>query len=494
MSGGFRRKSRSGSASLRRSSGGALGSSSSWARQSQSHPSNESGVVQDSSASTLPKSVLYEPELSGVSQSAANDKWEKEFDVTEDIVSNLNAVDVKNIDPGVNAEQDVGGAVDPGDGKVEVHHSTAPATTAAPITTTNSYLASPETSVADDVSQSSSIPSQNEQQKQPEEQEEQKRYQQQNEPEILLPTLTLPQSLSRIIRGIRRSLLRSAWSLWNPVPTQSERIQKIQHSVRKISRSHSHHQPSSPAVFQLPLPPPQAQQRVYNSIGDREDAELFPPEIFTQTQLQMHTLKTFSNTLNTAATSATATTNPIRNAHACFKSERESFISDLTTLWRRIEVLETESHDLRTKLEKQNSLHAKVLTKKDQQIAELKKMDADNKKQLMCRDNEVKDLARLVAFSKDENRRLQHLVTAKDIQTTNIKISHDNDVTRKLTLLNSRANSSDARGDGLASDIIELRRAKARREGSLKNELEETRSIIKRLEHEVRVKDGRMDR
>jgi len=48
----------------------------------------------------------------------------------------------------------------------------------------------------------------------------------------------------------------------------------------------------------------------------------------------------------------------------------------------------------------------------------------------------------------------------------------------KLSVLNSRKNSSDARGDGLASDMIQLKREFNKREGGLVSEIEKLKAKI----------------
>ena len=147
-----------------------------------------------------------------------------------------------------------------------------------------------------------------------------------------------------------------------------------------------------------------------------------------------------------------------RNAVGCFKGEREGLIGDLSILWKQIDFLEGELGYTRNKMRTQSKKNAEHREQLDDEIKTLNGSLEEHKKELMCKDNEVLALSRKVAFGVSENRRMHHLANTKNIEYNKVKRSFAKETSNKLTKLNSQKNNSDARGDGLASDIIQMKR------------------------------------
>lgn len=99
----------------------------------------------------------------------------------------------------------------------------------------------------------------------------------------------------------------------------------------------------------------------------------------------------------------------------------------------------------------------------------------------------IKALSRDLTFANAEKRRLHHLATTKNLAQKKTGERVAQIVADKLTRLNKIKNQSDARGDDLASTVVDLRRQHTSVEGQLMSEIHDLKGTIHVLKTELKL-------
>ena len=174
-----------------------------------------------------------------------------------------------------------------------------------------------------------------------------------------------------------------------------------------------------------------------------------------------------------------------RTAMGVFKEERNTLVTDLTQLWKQIDFLEVQLAKANKKNLNQSAKHANIVEKLAAMARDYHDDNERLQREALVDADAINDLSRQITFAKAEQRRLHHLANTKQLDAHKTERKFAQKAANKLSRLNLTKNASDARGDELASKIVDMRRSFQQKEGELLNEVTELKSIVTQLRAEV---------